>query len=110
MSKIQDIARNASKKCLLLQIYCNRRYEITVTVANREKGDGTVYKWKDYGDNVFEIILTRYPSASLVIVVNDYHENDVINVKDGELQKRSADFVGGQTKNVFLQKKYIFQV
>ena len=39
-----------------------------------------------------------------------YHENDVINVKDGERRKRSADFVGGQTKNVFLQKKYIFQV
>ena len=52
--------------------------------AEIEKGDGTVCTWKDYGDKVFEIILTRHPSASMIIAVNDYYGNDVINVKDGE--------------------------
>ena len=76
--------------------------------ADREKCDGTVYTWKDYGDNVFEIMLTRHPSASIIIAVNDYFGNDVINVKDGERQKRSATFVGGQTKNVFPAKERHF--
>ena len=52
--------------------------------AEIEKGDGTVYTWKDYGDKVFEIILTRHPSASMIIAVNDYYGNDVIDVKDKE--------------------------
>ena len=76
--------------------------------ADREKSDGIVYTWKDYGDKVYEIILTRYPSASMIIAVNDYYENDVINVKDGDCQKCSADYVGGQTKNVFPEKERHF--
>ena len=72
------------------------------SLVNREKGDGTVSKWEDYGDKVCKIILTRYPSPSVIIAVNDYHENDVINVKDEERRKHSADFFGGQTENVFL--------
>ena len=78
--------------------------------ADREKSDGTVYTWKDYGDKVFEVILTRYPSASMIIAVNDYYRNDVINEKRGERQKHSAAYVGGQTKNYSLQRKDIFQV
>ena len=76
--------------------------------ADREKRDGIVYTWKDYGDKVFEITLTRHPSASMIIAVNDYYENDVINVKDGECQKFSAAYVGGQTKNVFPTKERHF--
>ena len=76
--------------------------------ADREKSDGIVYTWKDYGDKVYEIILTRYPSASMIIAVNDYYENDVINVKDRGCQKCSADYVGGQTKNVFPEKERHF--
>ena len=76
--------------------------------ADREKRDGIVYTWKDYGDKVFEITLTRHPSASMIIAVNDYYENDVINVKDGDCQKCSADYVGGQTKNVFPEKERHF--
>ena len=76
--------------------------------ADREKRDGIVYTWKDYGDKVFEITLTRHPSASMIIAVNDYYENDVINVKDGECQKSSAAYVGGQTKNVFPTKERHF--
>ena len=29
----------------------------TSSSADREKGDGAVYIWKDYGDKVFETIL-----------------------------------------------------
>ena len=105
--------KRSKKHYLLLQMYCNRRYGITVAIvfttsADREKSDGIVYTWKDYGDKVFEIILTRYPSASMIIAVNDYYENDVINVKDGDCQKCSADYVGGQTKNVFPEKERHF--
>ena len=76
--------------------------------ADREKGDGTVYTWKDYGDRILEIILTKHPSASMIIAVNDYDGNVVIKVKYGERQKRSAAFVGGQTKNVFPAKERHF--
>ena len=76
--------------------------------ADREKSDGIVYTWKYYGDKVFEIILTKHPSASMVIAVNDYCENDVINVKDGECQKCFAAYAGGQTKNVFPAKERHF--
>ena len=44
----------------------------------------------------------------MIIAVNDYYENDVINVKDGDCQKCSADYVGGQTKNVFPEKERHF--
>ena len=76
--------------------------------ADREKGDRAIYTWKDYGDKVFEIILTRHPSASMIIAVNDYYGNDVINVKDKERQKRSAAYVGGQTENVLPAKERHF--
>ena len=107
------VPKRSKKHYLLLQMYCNRRYGITVAIvfttsADREKSDGIVYTWKDYGDKVFEIILTRYPSASMIIAVNDYYENDVINVKDGQCQKCSAAYVGGQTKNVFAAKERHF--
>ena len=46
----------------------------TPSSADREKGDGTVYTWKDYRDKVFEILLRRHPSASMTIAVNDYYE------------------------------------
>ena len=41
--------------------------------TDKEKCDGAVYTWKDYGDNVFKIILTRHPSASVIIAINDYY-------------------------------------
>ena len=47
------------------------------------------------------------------IAANDYYGNDAFNVKDGLCQKRSAVYVGGQTKNTSpenLQKKEIFQI
>ena len=78
------------------------------TSADREKGDGTVYTWKYYGDKVFEITLRSHRSAFIIIAVNDYCGNDVINVKDGERQKRSASIVGGQTKNVVPAKERHF--
>ena len=43
---------------------------------------------KNYGSKIFETILRRYHSASMIITVNDYHGNDVINLKGGERQKR----------------------
>ena len=76
--------------------------------ADREKGDRAIYTWKDYGDKVSEIILTRHPSASMIIAVNDYYGNDVINVKDKERQKRSAAYVRGQTENVLPAKEGYF--
>ena len=79
----------------------------TPSSADREKGDGIVYTWKDYGDKVFETILRRHPSASMIIAVNDYYGNDITNVRGWESQKCSAAYVGGQTKNVFLQRKDI---
>ena len=44
----------------------------------------------------------------MIIAVNYYYGNDVINVKGGERQKRSAPYVSGQTKNVFLAKERHF--
>ena len=46
-------------------------------------------------------MLKRHPPASMIVAVNDYYENGVINVKDGKRQKRPAAYVGGQTQNVF---------
>ena len=65
---------------------------------------------KDYGDKVFKTVLRRHPSASMIIIVNGYYENGVINVKSAEHQKRSSAYVGGQKKNVLysLQRKEIF--
>ena len=76
--------------------------------ADREKGDGTLSTCKYYVDIVFKIILIRHLSASMIIAVNDYYWNDVINVKDGKFQKRSATLVGGQAKNVFPAKEENF--
>ena len=50
----------------------------------------------------------RHPSASKITAVNEYYGDDVINVKGGEFQKRSAAYVSGQTKNVFLAKERHF--
>ena len=44
----------------------------------------------------------------MIIAVNDYYGNDVINVKVDECQKHSAAYVGGQTKNVFPAKERHF--
>ena len=41
--------------------------------ADSKKNDGRVCTWKDYGDIVFEIILIRHLSASMIIAVNDYY-------------------------------------
>ena len=46
----------------------------------------------------------------MIIAVDDYYWNDVINVKDGEFQNCSAAFVGGQTWNVFAAKEKNSQV
>ena len=46
----------------------------------------------------------------MIIAVNDYFVNDVINVKDGERQKRSTAFVVVKRKMYSLQRKDIFQV
>ena len=75
---------------------------------DREKVDGKVNTWKNYGHKVFEIKLTRHPSASMIITVNDCYGNDVINVKDGERQKRSASYLAVQTKTVFPAKERHF--
>ena len=58
--------------------------------ADREKGEGTVYTWKDYVGKVFEIILTRHPSASMIITVNNYYGNNIIKLKDGKRRKHCA--------------------
>ena len=80
----------------------------TLSSADGEKDDGIVYTWKNYGDKVFETILRRHPSASIIIAVNDYYGNDVINLKDGERQKCCAAHAGSQTKNVFPAKEKHF--
>ena len=46
----------------------------------------------------------------MIIVVNDYYENDAINGKGRECQKSSAVYVGDQIKNVLLQREDIFKV
>ena len=73
----------------------------TLSSADREKSDGIVYTWKNDGDKVFETILRRHPSASMIIAVNDYYGNDAINVKGGERQRHSAAYAGGQMKKFF---------
>ena len=77
------------------------------SLADREKGDGQSTHGKTMR-KVSEIILTRHPSVSMIIAVNDYYGNDVINIKVDECQKRSAAYVGGQTKNVFPAKERHF--
>ena len=65
---------------------------------------------KNYGSKIFETILRRYHSASMIITVNDYHGNDVINVKGGERQKRGQTWsnVGGQKKKCIPCKRKTF--
>ena len=104
----------------LKSVYCTK-YTATVDMgllwqlsapssADREKVDGTLCTCKDYVDIVFKIILIRHLSASMIIAIDDYYWNDVINVKDGEFQNCSAAFVGGQTWNVFAAKEKNSQV
>ena len=87
MSKTQDIARNVcvdySKYIVILDMGLLWRLSI-LSSGDRGKVDGIVYIWKYYWDEIFETVLMRYPSASLIIAVNDYYGNDVINVKGGE--------------------------
>ena len=78
------------------------------STADREKDDVTVYTWKDYEIKVFETILRRHPSASMIIAVNGCYKNDAVNIKGREPQKCSAAYVGGQTKNVFPAKERHF--
>ena len=59
----------------------------TLTSAIRGKDDGSVSTWKDYGNKVFETILRRHPSASMIMDGNNYYGNDLVNVKGGERQK-----------------------
>ena len=66
--------------------------------AARKKGDGTVYSWKYYRDQVFEIIFQRHSSASMIMAVDDYYGNDVINEKGGEHQNHSAKHFPGIKK------------
>ena len=80
----------------------------TPSSADREKGDGTGYTWRDYRDKVFETIFREHHSASRIIAAIDYYGNDVINVKGGKRPKRSAAYVGGQTKNLFPAKETHF--
>ena len=82
----------------------------TPYLADREKDDGTFYIWKDYGVKDFEIILWRHPSGSMIIAVNDYYKNYVVNVKGGVCQKCSAIYVVDQMKNVFPAKEIHFPV
>ena len=66
--------------------YCdNFQKDLQLT---EKKGMGQSTHGKNYGSKIFETILRRYHSASMIITVNDYHGNDVINVKGGERQKR----------------------
>ena len=53
-------------------------------------------------------ILRRHPSASMIIAVNDYYGNEVINKQGGEHQKRSAAYVGGQPKKCISRKRMTF--
>ena len=59
----------------------------TLSSAIRGKDDGSVSTWKDYGNKVFETILRRHPSASMIMDGNNYYGNDLVNVKGGERQK-----------------------
>ena len=109
------------RKCHLKSVYCSKYIAIVdmgllwrlsaPSSAGREKGDETVYIWKDYGDKFFQIIFTtKHPSISMIIALNDYYGSDVINVKDGDRQKCPAPYIGGQTKMYSLQGKEIFQI
>ena len=71
------------------------------SASDREKITGSPYAWKNYADKVFDLIMSRHPNATTILAVNDYYDSDVINTKDGEHQKRSQAFLGGQMKNVF---------
>lgn len=53
-------------------------------------------------------MLSKDPSASMIIAVSGYYGNEVINVKDGHRQKYSTAYVGGQTENVFPEKERYF--
>ena len=46
----------------------------------------------------------------MIIAVNDYYKNYVVNVKGGVCQKCSAVYVGDQTKNVFPLQEIHFPV
>ena len=61
----------------------------TPSLADKEKDDGIVYTLKDYGDKVFETILRRHLSASMIIAANDYYGNNVINGKGRKHQMYS---------------------
>ena len=73
----------------------------TPSSTDRMKGDETKYSWHDYAMKVYNLITTRHPNADMIILVNDYYGDDVVNVKDGEHANRAKQYFGGESPNVF---------
>ena len=91
----------------------------TPSSADREKGDGTVYTWKDYADKAFEAILRTHSSISMIIDVNGFYGKGVINVEGGltstskhQINIKSAllSILVARREVYSLWRKHIFQV
>eukprot|EP00112_Aurelia_sp_Birch-Aquarium-sp1_P018096 Seg4270.2 transcript_id=Seg4270.2/GoldUCD/mRNA.D3Y31 product="hypothetical protein" protein_id=Seg4270.2/GoldUCD/D3Y31 len=73
----------------------------TPTSEDREKGDESVFTWKDYATKMFFLITSRHPTASTIILVNDPYDLD-FTIKDCEHDRR-AKYTGG-SKNVYIRR------
>ena len=68
-------------------------------IEEREKGDGTMYTWKDYADKVVESVLKRHKYAERIICLNDPYDLSY-TIKDNEHNLRQK---GPPIKNVYMK-------
>ena len=73
----------------------------TPTIEDREKADGSVYTWGDYGKRVINIIKSRHENAVRIICINDTYSLRY-SIKDSERTLRTGS---KPVKNVFMRSK-----
>ncbi len=73
----------------------------TPSSEDREKGDESVFTWRDYATKMLHLITSRHPKANIIILVNDPYDLN-FTIKDCEHDRR-AKYTGG-SKNVYIRR------
>ena len=71
----------------------------TPSTEDREKSDGSIYTWLDYGEKLLSLLMARHKQACQIICINDQYNQQCI-IKDSERIRRQKCPVG----NVYMHK------
>ena len=69
------------------------------SIEDREKPDGSIYTWFDYGEKMLSLLMARHRKACQIICVNDQYTQHC-SIKDSERIRRQKCPVG----NVYMRK------